>query len=97
MLRGKAGVITSYSIHYTKLYDVTIAEPVGIICGIVPTTNPTSTAIFKSVITSYSIHYTKLYDDRPPRERERRDPRRRQRQVRGHGALEQPQRDGAAD
>ena len=29
---------------------VTIAEPVGIICGIVPTTNPTSTAIFKSLI-----------------------------------------------
>ncbi len=28
----------------------TIAEPVGIICGIVPTTNPTSTAIFKSLI-----------------------------------------------
>ncbi len=29
---------------------ITIAEPVGIICGIVPTTNPTSTAIFKSLI-----------------------------------------------
>ncbi|MBD1574900.1 bifunctional acetaldehyde-CoA/alcohol dehydrogenase [Vibrio sp. S11_S32] len=29
---------------------MTIAEPVGIICGIVPTTNPTSTAIFKSLI-----------------------------------------------
>ncbi|MFS1874906.1 bifunctional acetaldehyde-CoA/alcohol dehydrogenase [Enterovibrio norvegicus] len=29
----------------------TIAEPVGIICGIVPTTNPTSTAIFKSLIS----------------------------------------------
>lgn len=28
-----------------------IAEPVGIICGIVPTTNPTSTAIFKSLIS----------------------------------------------
>ncbi len=28
----------------------TVAEPVGIICGIVPTTNPTSTAIFKSLI-----------------------------------------------
>jgi acetaldehyde dehydrogenase/alcohol dehydrogenase len=27
-----------------------IAEPVGIICGIVPTTNPTSTAIFKALI-----------------------------------------------
>ncbi|MEY5828198.1 aldehyde dehydrogenase family protein, partial [Salmonella enterica subsp. enterica serovar Corvallis] len=30
---------------------ITIAEPVGIICGIVPTTNPTSTAIFKSLIS----------------------------------------------
>ena len=29
---------------------VTIAEPIGLICGIVPTTNPTSTAIFKSLI-----------------------------------------------
>lgn len=29
---------------------ITIAEPVGIICGIVPTTNPTSTAIFKALI-----------------------------------------------
>ncbi len=29
---------------------VEIAEPVGVICGIVPTTNPTSTAIFKSLI-----------------------------------------------
>ncbi|PKQ74803.1 acetaldehyde dehydrogenase [Aeromonas sobria] len=28
-----------------------IAEPVGIICGIVPTTNPTATAIFKSLIS----------------------------------------------
>ncbi len=27
-----------------------IAEPVGIICGVTPTTNPTSTAIFKSLI-----------------------------------------------
>lgn len=29
---------------------LTIAEPVGLICGIVPTTNPTSTAIFKALI-----------------------------------------------
>ncbi|MGX7112282.1 bifunctional acetaldehyde-CoA/alcohol dehydrogenase, partial [Gemella cuniculi] len=28
----------------------TIAEPVGVICGIVPTTNPTSTTVFKSLI-----------------------------------------------
>ena len=29
---------------------MTIAEPMGVICGIVPTTNPTSTAIFKALI-----------------------------------------------
>ena len=34
-----------------SLGTMTIAEPVGIICGIVPTTNPTSTAIFKSLIS----------------------------------------------
>ncbi|ASK27828.1 bifunctional acetaldehyde-CoA/alcohol dehydrogenase [Neisseria chenwenguii] len=28
-----------------------IADPVGVICGIVPTTNPTSTAIFKALIS----------------------------------------------
>ena len=27
-----------------------IAEPVGVICGVVPTTNPTSTTVFKSLI-----------------------------------------------
>ncbi|MDD3366002.1 MAG: bifunctional acetaldehyde-CoA/alcohol dehydrogenase [Sphaerochaetaceae bacterium] len=27
-----------------------IAEPIGVVCGIIPTTNPTSTAIFKSLI-----------------------------------------------
>ncbi len=29
----------------------TVAEPVGLIAGVVPTTNPTSTAIFKALIT----------------------------------------------
>lgn len=29
---------------------MTVAEPVGLVCGIVPTTNPTSTAIFKALI-----------------------------------------------
>lgn len=29
---------------------IEIADPVGVVCGIVPTTNPTSTAIFKSLI-----------------------------------------------
>ncbi len=35
----------------TSMGTITIAEPVGIVCGIVPTTNPTSTAIFKSLIS----------------------------------------------
>ncbi|MDE9533549.1 bifunctional acetaldehyde-CoA/alcohol dehydrogenase [Xenorhabdus bovienii] len=30
---------------------ITIAEPIGLICGIVPTTNPTSTSIFKALIS----------------------------------------------
>ncbi len=30
---------------------VEIADPVGVVCGIVPTTNPTSTAIFKALIS----------------------------------------------
>lgn len=30
---------------------LTIAEPVGVICGIIPTTNPTSTTIFKALIS----------------------------------------------
>ena len=49
------GVITSYSIHYTKLYEpggARISFPI----------------LFDSrgeiVITSYSIHYTKLYERR---------------------------------
>ncbi len=28
-----------------------VAEPLGVIAGVVPTTNPTSTAIFKSLIS----------------------------------------------
>jgi acetaldehyde dehydrogenase/alcohol dehydrogenase len=34
-----------------ELGTMTIAEPVGLICAIVPTTNPTSTTIFKSLIS----------------------------------------------
>lgn len=38
-------------INEDPLLGVTeIAEPVGVVCGIVPTTNPTSTVIFKSLI-----------------------------------------------
>jgi acetaldehyde dehydrogenase/alcohol dehydrogenase len=41
------GILSVDDAHGT----MTIAEPVGIICGIVPTTNPTSTAIFKALIS----------------------------------------------
>ena len=27
-----------------------VAEPIGVICGVTPTTNPTSTTIFKAMI-----------------------------------------------
>ena len=38
-------------IHEDPINGITeIAEPVGVICGVVPTTNPTSTVIFKSLI-----------------------------------------------
>ncbi|HEY7865691.1 MAG TPA: bifunctional acetaldehyde-CoA/alcohol dehydrogenase [Psychromonas sp.] len=33
-----------------SLNTVTLAEPMGIICAIIPTTNPTSTAIFKTLM-----------------------------------------------
>jgi acetaldehyde dehydrogenase/alcohol dehydrogenase len=36
--------------HNEEGGTITIAEPLGIVCAIVPTTNPTSTAIFKSLI-----------------------------------------------
>ncbi len=41
------GVIAEEPLYGT----CTLAEPVGLICGIVPTTNPTSTAIFKALIS----------------------------------------------
>ena len=38
-------------IHEDPIAGVTeIAEPVGVVCGVTPVTNPTSTAIFKSLI-----------------------------------------------
>ncbi len=40
------GVISEDDIYGTQ----TIAEPIGLICGIIPTTNPTSTAIFKILL-----------------------------------------------
>ena len=41
------GVIKEDKINGTKI----VAEPLGVIAGIIPTTNPTSTAIFKALIS----------------------------------------------
>ena len=41
------GIISEDKINGTKI----VAEPLGVLAGIVPTTNPTSTAIFKSLIS----------------------------------------------
>ena len=43
------GIIKEDKANGTKIF----AEPLGILAGIIPTTNPTSTAIFKSLISSY--------------------------------------------
>ena len=40
------GVVEEDKVFGTKK----ILEPIGLICGIIPTTNPTSTAIFKTLI-----------------------------------------------
>jgi len=40
------GIISEDDVNGTKI----VAEPLGVIAGIIPTTNPTSTAIFKSLI-----------------------------------------------
>ena len=61
-------VITSYSIHYTKLYDNSAYFfPEALACRALyklwveyPIDDHPCQSI--SVITSYSIHYTKLYD-----------------------------------
>ena len=70
-------VITSYSIHYTKLYETDRKKLVGAISEILNTpTNYLGAPTFAyeignytidknglvTVITSYSIHYTKLYE-----------------------------------
>ena len=55
-------VITSYSIHYTKLYENTVSIRFGLDIG---STTVKCVALDQDkviVITSYSIHYTKLYE-----------------------------------
>ena len=54
-------VITSYSIHYTKLYEQVfvleeVEQQVGRLAALI------GLDAQDGVITSYSIHYTKLYD-----------------------------------
>ncbi|MCR6493908.1 bifunctional acetaldehyde-CoA/alcohol dehydrogenase [Cellulomonas sp. P24] len=48
------GMATTKTVGIISRDDITgiteIAEPVGVICGVTPVTNPTSTAIFKSLI-----------------------------------------------
>ena len=69
-------VITSYSIHYTKLYEIDYikdqnsfpavikADGLALGKGVVIAQNfdEAKDAVLSIVITSYSIHYTKLYD-----------------------------------
>ena len=71
-------VITSYSIHYTKLYDPNFAplyRELGYEVAIETRMRKAISFLkqrtpdvivaefnFQSVITSYSIHYTKLYE-----------------------------------
>ena len=57
------GVITSYSIHYTKLYEIKYRQDDA--RNILERSSARETAArgaVGSVITSYSIHYTKLYE-----------------------------------
>ena len=68
-------VITSYSIHYTKLYDIAVVDggaerqdSVRNALTVVPEEAEIilvhdAVRPFVSVITSYSIHYTKLYEN----------------------------------
>ena len=64
-----ARVITSYSIHYTKLYEVpknSKSSPCGMTRNsFIPRRKASISGIRNEnvfVITSYSIHYTKLYE-----------------------------------
>ena len=64
-------VITSYSIHYTKLYEVPGKRVLEIGCGLGFGTQALAEAgcqvlAVALVITSYSIHYTKLYEGDAP-------------------------------
>ena len=50
------GIIKEDKINGTKI----VAEPLGVIAGIIPTTTPTSTAIFKSLISVTFIRFLNI-------------------------------------
>ena len=65
-------VITSYSIHYTKLYEASSTSSRAAVPRSPTSCSPisilpvcTSPDPRRCVITSYSIHYTKLYESLP--------------------------------
>ena len=57
-------VITSYSIHYTKLYENCCFRSFSHVMRLRMVSSPAGLNAWAAicVITSYSIHYTKLYD-----------------------------------
>ena len=58
----RENVITSYSIHYTKLYDFrSVFQCLHVFVELLTAMRWRATAN-RYVITSYSIHYTKLYE-----------------------------------
>ena len=59
-------VITSYSIHYTKLYDSSTTSR-NSSSSPAESSAKLFTKLSGFVITSYSIHYTKLYELQWPR------------------------------
>ena len=67
---GRDLVITSYSIHYTKLYDTAFIQRLELDAGYflelfsrtVLAASLHGRELRGGVITSYSIHYTKLYE-----------------------------------
>ena len=63
-----ARVITSYSIHYTKLYEFERHVPrlTRLVRQVANETGKRAELSVEGVITSYSIHYTKLYDVQEP-------------------------------
>ena len=71
LLYSEESVITSYSIHYTKLYEKVLDKVEKTVETIPSKKRPkvyyaegVDGLATECVITSYSIHYTKLYEKR---------------------------------